>query len=58
MAIRKYVIGYAGDGLRVAAVIAVLSMVCSVSTGLPADETIGQWVWFDRASLGGAQHAP
>ena len=52
MAIRKYVIGYAGDGLRVAAVIAVLSMVCSVSTGLPADETIGQWVWFDRASLG------
>ena len=33
------------------AVLALLSMVCIASSGLLPAETVGQWVWFDKASF-------
>ena len=33
------------------AVLALLSMVCVGSSGLLPAETVGQWVWFDKASF-------
>ncbi|RGN36058.1 O-antigen ligase domain-containing protein [Bacteroides oleiciplenus] len=33
------------------AVLTLLSLVCIVRPGLPAGETIGQWVWFDKISI-------
>lgn len=33
------------------AVLALLSMVCVASSGLLPAETVGQWVWFDKASF-------
>lgn len=33
------------------ATLALLSLVCVAPLSLSADETIGQWVWFDKASL-------
>lgn len=33
------------------AVLALLSMVCAAPSGLPPAETVGQWVWFDKASF-------
>lgn len=33
------------------AVLVLLSMVCVASSGLLPAETVGQWVWFDKASF-------
>lgn len=38
-------------GMLWMAVMALLSLVCSASLDFLASETIGQWVWFDKASL-------
>lgn len=33
------------------AMVVLLSLVCVAYSVLPADETIGQWVWFDKVSM-------
>lgn len=37
--------------LKSVACLALLSLVCATSSLLPNGETIGQWVWFDKAAL-------
>lgn len=42
---------YIAFGFQWVAVMALLSLVLVVHPELPADETIGQWVWFDKAAI-------
>ncbi len=42
---------YITYSLQFIAVIALLSLACIVHSELPAGECIGQWTWFDKASL-------
>ena len=44
---------YIAFGFQWVAVMALLSLVLVVHPELPADETIGQWVWFDKAARQG-----
>lgn len=38
-------------GLQLFSIIILLSLVCSVHPELPANETVGQWVWLDKAAI-------
>lgn len=42
---------YIAFGFQWVAVMALLSLVLVVHPELPADEMIGQWVWFDKAAI-------
>lgn len=42
---------YISFGFQWAAAMVLLSLVLAVHPGLPTGETIGQWVWFDKAAL-------
>lgn len=50
MAVRNILTGVS-EGM---ACVVLLSLVCATSSGLPNAETIGQWVWFDKAALAAA----
>lgn len=38
-------------GLQLSAIIALLSLVCSVNPELQSSEVVGQWLWFDKAAI-------